>query len=1162
MENSIQLNTNQIKEINQNDDDKTFNKLKELQKLIKKESAVKELFLKMKNETKNSIERQCVEVYKKKIEVLDILQKIKHPPSKNKTNTSKILKEHILIENNYEYLSNINVFITNILRYLWDEPKLIADLLLETDKEDTKEFLAPLICNNFYENILSPNYIEDPLIYIIYLLLKHEIDKIKDINNDLDKFLNDTPCSYLLAQLIEKNDMKEFFKLILENTLEELGTDKFIFSINELAEWQKEKGIVVNESVFDKNYLESQNVDNRGRRKSLEPNNLIERDLTKVKTLSKIDIQGINEDTKENIKNNINYQVFTANYLTSIPLSELTNNVNKYQDDKYLKNYYENLISNANGDPDAYSQLSFVENIYEKENSNSLVVFYQEHFLKIKEFLTKFFENFLSNYRIIPYAIKSVCKIIYQLVSNKFKDANEIQKCLFINKFLYKILIFPIIQQPDINALINNYIISNNTLYNLKIITDIFSTLISFKLFKDKDDNVYFAPGNYTPFNRIFLEIIPQVFEVNKVIIDVNLPKFIDGLINKTINEEEYCFDYFNENPNIISFHQSIFLNIYEFNSLFLNLVKFSEKFLEPKKNNKSEKNNPNTEKEKDEPKSIYSEIKKRSEKNKYFISLALKKIKSSDNFKILTDLVEKKEITVVKTKIKSEKLFSKSKVIETHKEKVKYFHVSQLLFNEISKKLLSLEQKRFYYHIKELKEKDHKDMSTKELLMKNNIIKCKNFMSSILYNYRILEKTDFNKGTTQNLIDILKELTYFMKSSNYCIDGTIPSDWYCVTLMECLKKLPDEYKINEYEKLFNELIQELNDSIKKCDFEYMSMFLDEMKFGNRNKAYLEKVKEIYMDIELNNKANYIIENEVIDYFIYFCFNDKKKEFHISKDDVKEEQLKFLDSFVFDDKSKKQKKTIDRFTKDFPNLNQVKNLNFEYGTDKIPVFELQKELDIPNKITEYLNHIKTKLQKKIKNENELNIINNKIYDFVMSRIYEKIYPKDSSDIDNEIFKNSCKLSWIEPVNILKDNTHYEFDFVLPDINNFFNLITSEKSPRKKTNNINEIFSNINKLLKFTKGDIQIGVDDQMPILIYCFIKSRPWLIHTNCSFMRLYIGNKKNKIEDNELSQFFSACDFIEQVSYKTLNNITKEEFDEKVKNSLEELQEYMSQFF
>ena len=61
--------------------------------------------------------------------------------------------------------------------------------------------------------------------------------------------------------------------------------------------------------------------------------------------------------------------------------------------------------------------------------------------------------------------------------------------------------------------------------------------------------------------------------------------------------------------------------------------------------------------------------------------------------------------------------------------------------------------------------------------------------------------------------------------------------------------------------------------------------------------------------------------------------------------------------------------------------------------------------------------------------------------------------------------------------------------------------------------------------------------------------------------MRLYIGNKKNKIEDNELSQLFTVCDFIEQVDHSMLNNITKEEFKEKVKISLEETQEYMDQF-
>jgi hypothetical protein len=831
---------NQKSEINNNiiDDDTTFNKLKDLQKLIKKESAIKELFIKMKNETKSSIERQCVDVYKKKMEVLNILQKIDKSKS-NIKNKSKTLKENILIENNYEYLSTINTYISNILKYLWEEPKLLSDILINADIEDTRDFLAPLICNNFYENILSPNYIEDPLIYIIYLLLKKEIDSIKDLDQGINKFLNDTPCSYLLKQLIEKNDVKEFFKIILEDTLEDIGTDKFIFSIDELNVWQRKRGKTVSKAVFDKNYLSSQNVDNRGKRLSMDQTIAQESDLTKVKTLSKIEIQGITEDEKENIKNNINYQVFTAVYLTAVPLSELQENINKYQDDIYLKSYYENLLLNANGDRDAYSQNSLVENIIRMTDSESVLVFYQENFLKVKEFLNKFLENLISNYRIIPYSIKCVCKIISQLVNNKFKDANEIQKSLFLTKFFYKTLIFPILEKPDINALINDYIISNDTLYNMKIISNIFWKMVSFKLYKDNDNEKLFA-GDFTPFNRFFLEKIPEIFQLNKMLIEVNLPHFIDGLINKTINEDEYYFDFFNENPNIISFYQSILLNLKEFNSLFLNLIKFKEDFLEPKEENRTKQKENNPEKNVN-PK--YLELKNRSEKNKKLILLALKKIKSPDNLKLYQDLLYKVDYSITTTTIKGEGFFAKDKKIEEKKEKVKYFHVSQLLFNEKSKQLFSLEQKKFYYHIKELKEKDFKDINPKELLIKNNIIKCKNFISSILYNYRILEKSDFIKGKTNNTMDILKELAYFMKSSNFLIDGTIPSEWYLISLIECLKKLPDEYKENKYQKLFDELTLELNESIKQCNFEYMSMFLDEMKFGNRNKAFYEKVK-------------------------------------------------------------------------------------------------------------------------------------------------------------------------------------------------------------------------------------------------------------------------------------------------------------------------------
>ena len=142
-------------------DDAIFNKLKDLQKLVKKESAIKELFIKMKEETKKSIELQCVDIYKKKMEVLDILQKI----DKTKKDSKNILKEYILVEDNSKYLSSLKPYIISMLKYLWNEPKLLAEILINADIEDTKEYLAHLICNNFYENILSPNYIEDPRRY-------------------------------------------------------------------------------------------------------------------------------------------------------------------------------------------------------------------------------------------------------------------------------------------------------------------------------------------------------------------------------------------------------------------------------------------------------------------------------------------------------------------------------------------------------------------------------------------------------------------------------------------------------------------------------------------------------------------------------------------------------------------------------------------------------------------------------------------------------------------------------------------------------------------------------------------------------------------------------------------------------------------------------------
>ena len=63
---------------------KNQKKYKNKKKNKKKKIKLKELFIRMKEETKKNIENQCIEVLKKKMEVLDILQKINNEKPKAK----------------------------------------------------------------------------------------------------------------------------------------------------------------------------------------------------------------------------------------------------------------------------------------------------------------------------------------------------------------------------------------------------------------------------------------------------------------------------------------------------------------------------------------------------------------------------------------------------------------------------------------------------------------------------------------------------------------------------------------------------------------------------------------------------------------------------------------------------------------------------------------------------------------------------------------------------------------------------------------------------------------------------------------------------------------------------------------------------------------------
>ena len=461
------------------------------------------------------------------------------------------------------------------------------------------------------------------------------------------------------------------------------------------------------------------------------------------------------------------------------------------------------------------------------------------------------------------------------------------------------------------------------------------------------------------------------------------------------------------------------------------------------------------------------------------------------------------------------------------------YFLITSLLTNERYKALFNIKQKSPNFAIEELKV-----IPDEEALAKNNIIKVKNFFCSLLYNYNKLVKTDFDEGTLDNTEKILNELNKFMKSSNFVVDGSIPFEWYVKSLLEYLKKIPEDLTNNDCEKLYNEIEKDIKQSIKELDIEALSVIMGKLKFAKRGKNYYEESRRLLMDDKLNQKTKEIIENEFIPVDIKFHFEEEKGEgnFEISPNHFKEKDRTNIAKIKEHEKSKKCRLclTINEFTQKFPNLVMYQELQ------DADIFEIQKQLEFCPKINNYINIVKSVLQKKYSG---LNLVIEKIYDYVMSKIYDKIYPMESYEEDIKIYQQSIRLAWTEPKHYIKSKRQLVFGSFLTDVMAYFKLVDSEKSPRKKFLYVSEIFNSIGFLLKFNGAGPDAGVDDQMPILNYAFVKAQPLRMFSNVKFMQLYIGERKNKKEDSQLTQLLGICDFISKVKSSNLIDVTNEEF-------------------
>ena len=636
--------------------------------------------------------------------------------------------------------------------------------------------------------------------------------------------------------------------------------------------------------------------------------------------------------------------------------------------------------------------------------------------------------------------------------------------------FFFGKLLIPILSNPKNEAFINNFKITENMLNNLSLLCQIITKFTSTKFFISNKER------DFTPFNWFFIDKIETLINIFRHITSVKLPSFIEKIINKKLSED-YEYNYFQENPDEIIYHNSICFNLEQLNAILSNI-------------NNAIKNN-----------------KIDNKKNIKFIK-TIEKLSSDKYLQIINNLISKEKKNSEQIPLKKSKTKEKDKNIsELEEMKVHYFLFTELCTNEKYSKFFLLE--------------NDEDSKTKNLNSnQNDLLKVKTLFCKLLLNYKKLVKTDFDEDKIKNTEMILNELNKFGQSYGFIKKGSVPIRWYIKLLFEYLPKIPKYLTSKDYEKIYNEIELDIKKAIKEIDFELFSKIEEKLENLRINKAYLEDNQRSLNDIILNDELYYIIKNEFIPVDIKFAYGPDKKErkFEINASSLKEKDWLNNEKIKNYEKSKKLLfcLKIDDFINNFPNLVKYQELQDE------DIFYIQKNLDFPNKINEYFNLIKLSLGKK-KSEWMNELFQYKIYDYIMSNIYDKIYPKEPYKEDNRIYHQSLRLSWIEPKHFIKNKL--EFGDFLEDVSKYYRLMETEKSPRKKILFMHEIFNLLNLLLKF--NELGEDVDSQMNILNYVMIKLQFLRIYSVLKFMELFIGEKKNRVEGIELNKLFILIEYI-----------------------------------
>ena len=1141
----------------------TFKKICLLQSLLKEMKSIKERFEDNKKDMLETLSINCYNYYKSKIGMKEIYDYCLSDSPETHIN-------YILKENTKESLSTDYELIYNILFLLRDNNDIMINMI-KNCPSNLYEQLSEFLVNFFYENTLNSTFNEEELTVIIYLILEDLIinklpKTFSAVSNSTDSYLNNSILYHIFKSITRKADVRNYTCNILSDNLLKLeGFNESLTivtkkvenilnsdrdSVNQSESSNRRGGIIDQNSGVQRNLSFAGGDTSKNFEQKMSPSltNVDELSFTHS-TLFSIEeaderghrLSSIDYESKLNLDNIKLNDFFSETNVTLEYLNEkLTEYENKTNQD-YLTNsmkdfldlqinqislesceFFSNDVKNT--------QIKKYISMHNKDKCDKYENLILESYKKITNFIDEVLQRLKENITSIPYILKSISILMDILLTKKYSNQKirniDYHRLMLLSNYLIGNIILPLISNPDFNGIITTDVISKITKENLEIITKIMKKILSGKLFNNKKES------EYTIFNKYIIETLPKIFEiiacVNQQKQNLKLSKKIQKLIN-SIGEpkRDINYEYFVENQENIQ-QQSICFSWLDL-IILIDLFKLCEDLYKNEKYQDYYKDFEKFKKLRDICVENYNQNLNKQE-TEFFL---LEKINYNQEFqRNVSNILQDSIFALMPNKNKDDdevSIFKKclvdvlAYVNILHKESFNYFvqknreniihdnDIILLLLNETINK--EYNETEFEGDTIEKKESLNSNPSDGMGYSKNNLFGLEENEN---------EDADFKEVIFPQIIDSVKyELGHNLE------DDKAKRIVFCSSYLQLhINNLPEKYKKNNYCLLLMEIMKKGEAIINELNVSILNQFYLKIKDGEKLNMI---ITSNYLQIKKMEKC--ICIEHLFEKLDLPCKLNVRKDGMGIIQNIKYESVESSKSYVH---------SIQSFIDIFPNFRKFSNRVED-------IIDLEEKIELDVALNAYFKDLRAlikqqKIIKRFSHEEFENIVFD-LENYIMFKLYDKLFPKESVKSDVKFYKKCCRLDFVKPENLIKDKRMINEKLWKTSMD-LINEMDAKLTPQDKVKNFGKAFSILQNSITFCSGKNDLGIDDTISSLIYIMLKSKPKNIFSNSKYCQLFLDPELSKKQYGILlSQIEMIKNIIYDMKYSDLIGVKEEEF-------------------